>query len=455
MQPVGPASAASVKSADRTAINALLYSYRQAWEAKDPFALIRLSPRSSPVFNDLLNYERFDHIKLTSVRLGKATISHSKRRDADFAVRFVKTHEDLFLVGTVTKGVTEVTLHLRRAARGSVVVVGREFKSLSDQTATERLFYDGYKQLMNGQFSAAVQLLEQAIKLPDSDALQYIFGNRRFRAQLHFFAGVARWKLRQFDQARALFELAVASNPRFPAALNYLGLCYARVNTEEMLTKALQQWKKSLAYYPDQPQIRDAMTFHGNALKHYSNTQLRGLYLAIRGMPPQKALTALTQLLYLDQSNVETKRLIAVNRLRNNEFAEAQKILLKLYLVESPKDPESAYLLGRLAIAMNQHDTALKWFNVLWNEKRNYRDTLIFLSDLNGRAGRFRNAISYLKEALKSNPGSAAILYKLGFYHLKLKDLPAARNYFEGCKRANPPLTIRKAIYKLRRSTSL
>ncbi len=43
----------------------ILERYRKAWEEKNPFGLIALTPEGSNIFLNLLKYERFDHIKRT------------------------------------------------------------------------------------------------------------------------------------------------------------------------------------------------------------------------------------------------------------------------------------------------------------------------------------------------------------------------------------------------------
>jgi tetratricopeptide (TPR) repeat protein len=281
-----------------------------------------------------------------------------------------------------------------------------------------------------------------------SPKMNYLMGNHYFYAQVRCLLGLALEKEGKNGEAVAEYQKALVLNPQFPLALNYLAGNLAKSQDVKDIKKAVDLWERSISLYSNQPEIAILLRFYKNALTYYPDPTHRSLYLKTLGASPENAISTLLNLLHVDDQNVETKRSLAVSYMQNQQFDKAEQLLLE-NSIKDFTDIESYYLLGRLKLLEGKVEDALKYFKQVWNLKKNYRDTLVYLSDMNGQLGRFQNSIDYLQQALQEIPDAPEILFKLGYYFLKVNNPIEARKYFELAILNNPPLKLRQEIYKI------
>lgn len=240
-------------------------------------------------------------------------------------------------------------------------------------------------------------------------------------------------------------NLALSVNPAFPLALNYLADTEVRRSEPQ---RAIELWQQSLQIAPNQPSIRARREFMEAALQHYPDGELRQLFLATRSLSPAAAAQALVELLSIDRKNPETRRRLAIAQLLNHDPDAAEKTLLENRMLHAD-DLETDYLLGRTYLAQRRYEESLAAFAKVWNRTPTYRDVVVYLTEMNGLQGRYRNAVGYLREALHHRPNDATLLYKLGVYSLKLGHRFEATALLRQARAATPPVTIRQSLYDL------
>ena len=449
-------------------VDALLQSYRAAWESRNPFQLIDLTPKGSSVFTPLLASERFEKVARTVVELSDVEV-FTREGDAARVVRFRKVQEDLFEVGTVTRGDGRFEITAVPGDEGRLLISshvdlelgdgGRELEGpyLSTNPATwgdgrppgERQFYLAYQKMLGGQFDEARDMLIRLLALPQEmsrlDDVRYLVGNQYFFAQIHYFLGLASERTGDHEAALEQMQLALSINPELPLALSFLADDAAERGD---LDEAIRLWRQSLATAPHQPAVTARLELTDAALGNYAEGRARSLFLSVRGAPPDKAIETLKELLLLDRRNPETRRRLATVYLLNYDPENAEKVLLENEAFH-PADLETQYLLGRTYVAMRRFDDALTFFGKVWSRDPAYRDTLAFLGELNALQRRYRNAIGYLKEALRKEPDDPVVLFKVGLYSLKAGQQFNALTYLRQARSHNPPESIREELHGL------
>lgn len=446
-------------------VTELLQRYEQAWESRSPFALVDLAVPGSNTFDALLGSDRFDQIQRTSVELRDVDIVGTLA-NGGFEVQVTKVQEDLFHVGTVTRGVARFELTLVPSTDGELAILrhralgpesdvdGRYLSSNpatwgSSRPAGERLFYLAHARILEGRFEEAYDSLVKLLALPQSasqlDQVRYALGNQFFFAQIHYFLGYAAHRLGREEVALEQMRLALGVNPDFPLALSTLA---DEALARGALDEALELWQRSLAAAPRQPAVEERLAFARAALDRYPEGPQRTLFLSVRGMPPDKAIDTLGELLRLDRRNAETRRRLAVAHLLNYDPENAEKVLLENDF-HHPQDVETHYLLGRTYLAMRRPEEALASFAKVWSQDPSYKDTLLYMAELNGNQHRFRNAIGYLKEALRLRPDDPVVLFKLGLFSMRAGQRFDALGYLREARANHPPQRVRLELHDL------
>jgi len=458
-----PLSAEGNPTGTSDEVQRFLEKYEEAWESRNPFQLIGLSPVGSRVFTPLLSSERFDQCKKTDIQLEDIQVEErdgGKRAD----VRFTKIQEDLFWVGTITRGRARIKMTLQKTDAGYQIIdhgideaaseglFGDVYVSSNPMTwhkgihPLEQKFYLAYQKIILGQFNEGKALLEELANFtPEKsglDQIQYSLGTHIFRAQIHYFLGLCEKKLGNTSEWIARMKHAAEMHQSFPLALNEIAE-YSAGKGE--LSGALKAWRLSLDLGPNQTGVAEQIDFHEGALLYPAGEQ-RDLYLQTRDLPPSQTLEVLGKLLSLAPNHVETRRRLAIAHLLDYDPGSAEKHLkITQFLV--PGDVETEYLLGRVYMSQSRFEDAYKQFQIVWNEQPGYRDCLVYLSEISSMKRRYRQALSYLREALRLQPGDPVILYKLGVYSLKLGDRFEAMAYLRQSMEAGPPEHIRQDLY--------
>ncbi len=464
----GPGRAQGDVAADQQrAMERLLSGYQAAWESRNPFEILGLAPEGSPLFVELLDSPRFDLLASTRLRLVEPAITGTDGGRRTVSVSFLKWHEDLFHNGTLSAGWSRVTMTVRQfddgwrvvehrvgAPEGDPEAGGHHYLSANPNTwgehrsRAERFAQQAYQRLGQAEYQEALALVSRAMAAAPEDEragrLAFIHGNHYFHAQLHWLAAVLHERLGDVDQAAAEARQALAHNAAFPLALNLLADILAR---QGRLGEALATLQQSLAAWGHQPDVRALIGFFDKAERHYPEPTQREAYLSTRGKLPQEIIETLTGLLEADRRNIETRRALAKAYIENYQPDKAEKVLTENeYLY--PDDLETHYLLGRTYVLLRRYDDALAFFKRVWEGSPGYRDTLVFLSELNALQLRHRNAIAYLREGLRRSPGDPEILFKLGSYLLREGQRFEALAVLREARRTRPPLPIRREIHK-------
>lgn len=446
-------------------VEALLARYEAAWESRNPFALVDLAAPGSEVFDSLLGIDRFDQLARTAVELRDVEVV-DELPHGGVVLEVTKIQEDLFRVGTITRGVARFALTLVPTTDGQLLVLrheqvaptkSNEGRYLSSNAATwgddrppgERLLYLAHADVLAGRFEDAHDVLVNLLALPQSasrlDELRYMLGNQLFFAQIHYLRGVSALRTGRHEEAVEQMELALGVNPDFPLAMDALA---DEALARGELERAIELWSRSLVLAPDRPAVQAHVDFAVAARDHYGEGAQREQFLAIRGLPPDKSIDALAALLRADRRNAETRRRLAVAYLHNYDPESAEKVLLENDF-HHPEDVETHYLLGRTYLAMRRPDDALASFAKVWAQDPNYQDTLLFLAELNASQHRFRNAVGYLKEALRRRPDDPVVLFKLGLFSLKAGQRFDALGYLREARANRPPEPVRRELQAL------
>jgi tetratricopeptide (TPR) repeat protein len=442
-------------------IESALSRYTVAWEARDPFALVELTPPGSPLFVPLLPSRRFEQVAETRVRLKDVVLAQSER-EGDWTVEFTRVHEDVFYAGTVSRGIARERLRIGRVGddvyitdhkvvggpgelvpttaylSGNPLTWGREHEP------AERAFYLAYRDFLLGEYESARAALWSLVSRPYSetglDALDYATGNQRFIAQVHYFLGMCEGLLDHHDKAEAQIRLALHLEPKFPLALNFLASDAAARGDHE---QALELWTASLAGFADQPDVRSQVELLTAAFAGFAESEAREAYLSIRGAPPSQAIPVLQELVRKDRKAAEARRRLATVYLLDYQPAAAEKVL-RDNLDVHPGDIESLYLLGRTYLATDRVDEALGQFVQVWGEAPGYRDTL----EISAYLGRHRLALGYLRDGARVAPGDPRLLYKTGVLALEMGRRFEGISYLRRARDARPPAELRVAIHK-------
>lgn len=440
-------------------IDTVLHRYEKAWERLDPFGLFALGSADLNPFRDVVADPRFDDVREARVELTDVVVA-SAGVPGLWSIEATKIHEELFYVGTATRGVTRLQLRIIEE-RGRYLIAehrvigrpsnpgGEPYASSNPKTwhgelgAQAEAFYRGYGALLDAECSTAVGALGPLVAEGGWPGLEgYLFDAAIYKAQVFYFLSECAERSGETDRARTLIEAAVRLHPNFPLALNELA---ERAMADRDYRAALGYWRQSLEAHADQPEIHSQLEFVASGLDHYSDPEQREAYLGIRGQPSSLAESALRSLLRRDKRNPETRRRLAIIYLQSNDFTSAEKVLLENeYLY--PTDLETQYILARTYLAMDRVDDALEVFVRVWSAEPGYRDTLVYLAELNGYFQRYRAAMRFLEEARRRDEEDPSTLYKLGLYSIRLGRQFEGEMYLRRAQRNRPAAAIRADI---------
>ncbi|HIN86093.1 MAG TPA: tetratricopeptide repeat protein [Myxococcales bacterium] len=311
-----------------------------------------------------------------------------------------------------------------------------------DYSATEKFFFAVSVLLKDERFPAALEALDAAMEAQADLKLRN--GQTRYKAQLQYFRATCLIRVGQKEAAMGALNQALKLNPEFPLALNQLAEHHL---DQGRLMAALDQLRESLVLNPDQAAIADLRDFVARAITHMRTDTQRFLYLSLRKLSPRVALEKAREQMEKNPNNHEWRRIVAVLLLDNSQAEDAEKILLSGGL--APKNAETQYLLAQSALAQGKDSLALKRFNQVWKLEADYRDSVVYITELNSRQKRWRVAGAILKEALAKRPRAADLLFKLGVYTLRMGRRFEALSYFKKARAAKPSHELRRTLHKL------
>jgi tetratricopeptide (TPR) repeat protein len=460
LEPVAVAQAPA-PAIDADALQSLLERYRVAWERNDPFALAALSRQRDNPFQSLLAYERFDAVAESEVLLTDLEVAPADTA-GQWTVAFTRTQEDLFRTGLVSRGIARVQMRLASANRGLVVlehaVAGRPGGEVADgygssapdtwseeHSAFDRALFAAFRLMLAGAHEDAAKALSELTTAPSGLPTPALFDPSLHVAKAHYLLALCHQRTGDVGQVDASLDQALTLHPRFSLALNARA---ARRLSRGELDGAILDWQRSLEVHPRQPEAKAQLEFLSAAVTQYPDPALRAEALSVRGQPSPEAVSTLKSLLRKDKTNVETRRRLASVYLLAHDAKSAEKVLLENELLH-PTDIETQYLLGRTLLAMDRIDDALKLFAKVWASQPGYRDTLVYLAELNAYLRRNRLAMSYLSEGLELAGDSPEVLYKLGLLSLKVGRNFEGLSYLRRAKENRPPAAIRRHIWEL------
>jgi tetratricopeptide (TPR) repeat protein len=434
-----------------------LNQYVNAWQSANPFHLVDLSARRSHPFDELLDQEHFDRLQQSAVRVHDVRIVEQSDDGQRLVVTFTKDHEDLYLDGTLTRGLAHVQVVLkaqdefvRTEGTGDLGVVShkvlRAHYDEMDQRFThsdaEKHVFAALAYLRNSRFAAALKRLNQAVVSADSVQIQ--LGKDRFNAQVQYYRAVCFQ--RQEDTAASVNALqsALKLNSEFPLALNALARHHVR---EGRLREALPLFRRSLDLHPRQEGVAEEVDFLRRALTHMQSEESRKVYLSLRGLSPLRALELARRQRQADPNNDEWRRMTAVLLIENHQPSRAEQLLLKVSKVMVSSD--LLYVLARATLAQGKTSLALERFHALWKRAPDYRDSIVYLTELSSQSNRWRSAMAYLDEALQRRPGTPDLLFKRGVYELRLGRRFQALTTFQQAREQRPMRHIRRALHTL------
>jgi tetratricopeptide (TPR) repeat protein len=414
--------------------------YVAAWNSGNPFNLVDLQAPGSNAFVELLGQARFDRLLATSVLVRDLEVQDTG--GGALTLIFTKDHEELFLDGTVSRGLARVRLNL--SPRG--LVVSRQLvhsdEHIPAYSTTEKHFFAASKLMRDERYEAALEALDAALETQKSLTLRN--GKQRYQAQLQYFRAVCLIRVKQKEAAMGALNQALTLNPEFPMALNQLAEQHL---AEGELMAALDLLRKSLELNPLQPTTHDLRDFVARALTHMRSDGQRRLYLSLRKLPSRVALETARAQMKKTPENHEWQRIVAVLMLDISLPEDAEKVLLQGGL--GWEDPETLYLLAQSALAQGKESLALKRFNEVWKLEPDYRNSVVYITELNSRQKRWRAAVAILKEALSKRPSAPELLFKLGVYSLRMGRRFEALSYFKKARSAKPSHELRQTLHKL------
>ncbi len=444
-------------------VQQLLETYVAAFEASDVFALLRLAPDGSSVFQDLLASTRLDQIRQSVVTVHDVEVRPEEDGSGALRVRFAREQEDVLAGGVVSRGSASVEMRVVRTPSGPRIIEHVLVQSLgSDGSAylpgdartwgegtapAERAFYLGVRLLQEGDNARALTHLQQALAAllaPDGGGVNYRTGNQRFVAQAHYYTAVATLRNGDAQAARGLVERALQLNPEFAWALALLGDIAA---DRQEIDAAIEAWHKAVDLDPALGDVAQRLDFFEQARAHFPDPERRAAFLSVRGMSTDKTVRTLQRLLREEPANPELHRRLAVAYLDNYQPDKAEKVLQENDYMH-PYDIETTYLLGRTYLAQKRYDDALAMFGRVWHQQPGYRDTLVFLCEINAIQRRFANALVYLQDALQRAPHAGDLHFKIGTYLLRLGRRAEAERFLHRAAELRVPARLRRALWE-------
>jgi len=300
----------------------------------------------------------------------------------------------------------------------------------------------GRMSLQGNDPAAAAEWLQKAAELGTCDAT------------LYSHLGVARAKLKQFDEAIACFQRAVEIDPRSAEAhYNWGNALSALARPEE----AIEQFRAAAASMPDSPDIHYNMA---NACRDLGrlNDAVAGYRQAIRLRPDHfKAYNNLGNVLR-EQGKlgeaVETYKAVLAMR---PDYAQGHHNLGVTFLAQKSTDEAIAHFrealrlkpdlvaaqssLGKALAEKGQLEEALPILQAAQKQGRDSAETLLRMADQLRRAGRYDEAIAAIRAVIEARADFAAAHNDLGLVWFNKQDYRQAIECYRQAIQIKPDLT--------------
>ncbi len=249
----------------------------------------------------------------------------------------------------------------------------------SQTSSLAALVAQGQRAFNAGDYTQALRSFEQAQKLSSDCAIP-------------FFIGLARYRLKQIDEAIVEFSSAAACNPSMPDARIALAEAYAEKGDDN---RALAAYEAVLKL---QPNNVEALRASGKlCLRHEMNTQ---------------AVPLLERLVELQPADPQAKCDLAAAYAATGKFEQAEKELDQA-LRADPDNASALVGLGAVYLRTNRTQQALPLLQKAVTRVPNDSKPFYLLGSAYNRLGKYQEAVTALEQAARLSPNDADIYYQL------------------------------------------
>lgn len=245
---------------------------------------------------------------------------------------------------------------------------------------------------------------------------------------LHLNLGLAYFKLNQFPDAAAQFELAAKAAPADFQTTVLLGMSYYGCRR---FSDAADQFSRASTQQPDNDELRLRLAQSYMWSKQYDRAKVEFQFLLARN--PDSAPVHILLGEVLDAAKEQDKAI--------SEFEAAVKV--------APHDPDAHFGLGYLYWKQKRFPDARREFLAVLNDQPQHTQALTYCADAEMQIGDENAAQEHLRLAIKFDPNIRLAHLDLGILLLKHNELQDAAAQFREAIRVDP--TSSDAHYRLAR----
>src|SRR5581483_352932 len=391
----------------------------RVWELRSfqgQFLLLNFWQLASGPSKDQLRMLRQHQSKLTSDRLGIATVNVDDQSDVASVRSFVSAERFSF-----------PTLHATEDVAGVYSLIYRFLFDRRRDLAIPTSFLLNETGMIVKVYQGTVNLerLQEDLKLVRSAPNDHIRRALPFEGTLYqstfqrndFTYGVAFFQHGYLDQAAERFKQSIAAKPNDPEAHYNLGTLYLRRNASQEGRQYLEQAIKLRPNYPEA----------------WNNLGM----LAAQEGHPDEALRDFQQSLSLNPDYAVA--LVNLGNLyrRQKSFQEAEELLSRALELE-PDDPEVNYSFGMLHAQQNQIERATQFLEKAVSLRADYPDALNNLGVVFVREQRYPEAEEKFRTCIQAAPDFDQAYMNLARLYIILNEKEKAKEALLALLRRQP-----------------
>lgn len=329
---------------------------------------------------------------------------------------------------------------LKHHQQGDVAVAEKEYQAILKQEPQNADVLH-LLAILNGQrsnFEEARDYMKQALALSPNSA------------SFHNSMGNIQKNLKNLDSAIEHFQKALQLEPNSVSANNNLASVYVY---QQKFTDAITHYRAALKIKPNfidahynlalvllqQNQEKDALTHLHQCLeldKHYFPAMTRLGQIALHHKKYDQAKSWLQQSIKLYEGDADALANLGATEVKLGEFKDAETVLNKAIKID-PKHYEAHFNLGCLFLNQQNPQAALSHFMSVLTDHASpelyYNIGVIYMYQ-----DHHRDAISYLKQALKLDSQYFDAHMNLGVTFLKMEYYDDAIKHFEAALKISP-----------------
>lgn len=263
-------------------------------------------------------------------------------------------------------------------------------------------------------------------------------------AEYYVKAGIASYKITEYDHAISYFNTAIKLDPEYPDIYYPFALTYDKkednINREKMLILGMKKRPRHGAtyyelgrYYTDREMFDKALVLFLKAqkLKENSVKYRMGVALAYFNLNQlTKSIDIYESIIRLDQTISEVYYNLSMARMKTDDYYQALTDI-SMAIKLKPGSPTYLYTIGQISEALGRDDNAIKYYENAIRFDSSYYKPMLNLGNIYDRQGSYKDGLILLKKSYKLNPDDPDVRFSLGTSYLHNKEYKKSLDLLE------------------------